>query len=202
MRKTNQDSSPKPEKGGSKGKQEKKGNSKGKQEKEGDSKGIAHVRKDRQEAQHTESNIKSRKEQLQNELQGYMYSQSSKLSSVSRNLTFGILGTIWVMTFSEGKMKIPNPYLFYALLTSLLFMVVDVVHYLWDSISYHHQQYKLDNYTTVVEIDRIHEKKMDKINKRSHYFLIGKTIVLFVAAIFFIRGIIEMIPSICELIRR
>ncbi len=192
MRKTNQDSSPKPEKVGSKGKQEK----------ESSSKGSAHVRKDRQEAQHTKSNVKSRKEQLQNELQGYMYSQSSKLSSVSRNLTFGILGTIWVMTFSEGKMTIPNPYLFYALLTSLLFMVVDVVHYFWDSISYHQQQYELDKYTTDKEIDKIHEGKMDKINKRSYRFVIGKTTVLFLAAFFFIMGIVELVPSICELICR
>lgn len=190
MRKTNRDSSPKPEKVGSKGKQEK----------EGSSKGSAHVQRVQQEVQSKRSNFKNRKQQLQNELQGYMYSQSSKLSSVSRNLTFGMLGTIWVMTYSEGKMTIPNPYLFYALLSSILFMVVDVVHYFWDSISYHRQQYKLDKYKTNEEIDNIHEKQMDKINKRSHNFLLGKTFVLFLAALLFIRGIIELIPSICELV--
>lgn len=191
MKKTHQDSNPIQEKVGSKDIPER-----------ADSKGKTHVRRGHQEVLHKRSDFRTRKEQLQNELQGYMYNQSSKLSSVSRNLTFGMLGTIWVITYSDGKMTIPNPYLFYALFISLLYMVVDVIHYFLDSISYHHQQYKLDNYTTDVEIDRIHEKKMDKINKRSHYFLIGKTIVLFVAAIFFIRGIIEMIPSICELIRR
>ena len=190
MRKTNQDSNPKQETVGSKGKQEKEGNSKGR----------AHVRKDRQEVQHKRNNFKTRKEQLQNELQSYMYSQSSRLSSVSRNLIIGMLGTIWVMTYSKGNMTIPNPYLFFALLTSMLFMVVDVVHYFWDSISYHRQQYKLDKYKTNEEIDNIHEKQMDKINKRSHNFLLGKTFVLFLAALLFIRGILELIPSICELV--
>lgn len=189
MRKTNQDSNPKQETVGSKGKQEK-----------SDSKGKPHVQRVQQEVQHKRNNFKTRKEQLQNELQGYMYSQSSKLSSVSRNLIFGILGTIWVMTYSKGNLTIPNPYLFYALLTSMLFMVVDVVHYFWDSISYHRQQYKLDKYKTNEEIENIHEKQMDKINIRSHNFLLGKTFVLFLAAFLFIRGIIELIPSICELV--
>ena len=180
MKTNNQDSNPKPEKAVSKGK--------------------TRVRRDRQEAQYERSDFKTRKKQLQDELQGYMYSQSSKLSSVSRNLIFGILGTIWVMTFSEGKMTIPNPYLFYALLASLLFMVVDVFHYFWDSISYHRQQYKLDSYMNHEEIENIYEKRMDKINNRSHYFLIGKTSVLLLAALFFIVGIAQFIPSICELI--
>lgn len=180
MKTNNQDNNPKPEKPGSKGK--------------------VRVRKGHQEVRQERSDVKTRKKQLQDELQGYMYSQSSKLSSVSRNLIFGILGTIWVMTFSEGKMTIPNPYLFYALLASLLFMVVDVFHYFWDSMSYHHQQYKLDSYESNEEIDNIYEKRMDEINNRSHYFLIGKTSVLLLAALFFIMGIAKFIPSICEVI--
>ena len=180
MKTSNQDSNPKPEKAGNKGK--------------------TRVRRDRQEVRQDRSDFKTRKEQLQDELQGYMYSQSSKLSSVSRNLIFGILGTIWVMTFSEGKMTIPNPYLFYALLTSLLYMIIDVFHYFCDSISYHRQQYKLDSYKNNQEIENIYEKRMDKINNRSHYFLIGKTSVLLLAAIFFIIGISQFFPSICELI--
>jgi len=167
-----------------------------------DNRGKARVQRGRQEVQHKRDDIKTRKKRLQNELQGYMYSQSSKLSSVSRNLIFGILGTIWVITYSEGKMTIANPYFFYALLSSLLFMIVDVFHYFLDSISYHRQQYKLDSYKSNEEIDNIYEKRMDKINNRSHYFLIGKTCVLILAALFFITGISEFMPSICELICR
>ena len=182
MKTNNQDSNPKPEKAGSKDK--------------------ARVRKVHQEVRQERSDFKTRKNLLQDELQGYMYSQSSKLSSVSRNLIFGILGTIWVMTFSKGKMTIPNPYLFYALIASLLFMIVDVLHYFWDSMSYHSQQYKLDSYKSNEEIDNIYEKRMDKINNRSYYFLIGKTYVLFLVALLFVMGIAEFIPSICEVICR
>lgn len=85
-------------------------------------------RKGHREILHTkEDSFDKRKETLEEELQGFMYSQSSKLSSVSRNLIFGILGTIWVLTFTEGKLTIPNPQLFFALLISLLFMATDVL---------------------------------------------------------------------------
>ena len=182
MKTNNQASNPKPEKASSKG--------------------TARVRRGHRVARQKRNDFKTRKKQLQDELQGYMYSQSSKLSSVSRNMIIGILGTIWVMTYSEGKMTIPNPYLFYALLASLLFMALDVFHYFWDSISYHRQQYKLDSYTSNEEIENIYEKRMDEINKRSHCFLIWKTSVVLLAALFFIMGITKFIPSICELIGR
>lgn len=159
-----------------------------------------HVRRARREAPQEKDKFKENKERLQNELQEYMYSQSSKFSSVSRNLIFGILGTIWIMTYSEGRMSIPNPYLFYALLFSLLFLSVDVFHYFLDSISYHSQQYKLEKFKSQKEIEEAHEPQMDKINKRSHRFLIGKSIVLLIAGLLFLRGIWESIPSICELL--
>lgn len=158
-------------------------------------------RKARQEARRIkDDSFDKKKEALEEELQGFMYSQSSKLSSVSRNLIFGILGTVWVMTFAEGKLTIPNPQLFYALLISLLFMVIDVLHYLLDSISYHRQQYKLEHYKTKGDLINIYNKEMDSINKRSHNFVVSKTIILFLAAIMFIWGIMEFIPSICELV--
>ena len=161
-----------------------------------------HVRKAHQGARHKkeESSFSKKKEALQGELQGFMYSQSSKLSSVSRNLIFGILGTIWIMTYAEGKLTIPNPQLFYALLFSLLFMAVDVLHYFMDSISYHRQQYKLDTYKTDEELRYIYDRDMDGINKRSHRFILWKTIVLTLASIIFVWGILKYIPSLSDLL--
>lgn len=180
MKTSSQDSNPRPVNKGRKVKQGRKVHQ-----------GIRPIKEDR---------FDKEKEALQDELQGFMYSQSSKLSSVSRNLIFGILGTIWVMTFAGGKLTIPNPQLFYALLTSLLFMATDILHYLLDSISYHRQQYKLELYKTKEEIANIYNTEMDGINKRSHKFVIGKTVILFIASIMFIWGIMDFIPSICELV--
>lgn len=182
MKNNSQDSNsnPRQENKGSKDKRGRKGH-----------RGILHTR---------EVSFDKRKEALEQELQGFMYSQSSKLSSVSRNLIFGILGTIWVLTFTGGKLTIPNPQLFYALLISILFMATDVLHYLMDSISYHRQQYKLDDYNTKEELVNIYNKDMDRINKRSHNFVIGKTIILLFATIMFVWGIMEFIPSVYDII--
>ena len=42
------------------------------------------------------NSFEEKRDKLQEELQGYYYGQSSKFSSVSRSLIFGILATIWV----------------------------------------------------------------------------------------------------------
>ena len=159
-------------------------------------------RKARQGVRHKkeENSFSKKKEALQDELQGFMYNQSSKLSSVSRNLIFGILGTIWILTYAEGKLTIPKPQLFYALLISLLFMALDVLHYFMDSISYHRQQYKLDTYKIEEELHYIYERDMDSINKRSHNFILWKTIVLTLASIMFVWGVLKYIPSISDLL--
>lgn len=181
MRTNNQGSNPRPENKDIKGK---------------------HGRKVRQETllKKEENSFDKKKEALQNELQGFMYSQSSKLSSVSRNLIFGILGTIWIMTYVEGKLTIPTPQLFYALLISLFFLAVDVLHYFLDSISYHHQQYNLDTYKTFEELRYVYDRDMDRINKRSHRFIIWKTLVLFIASMLFVWGILDYIPSFSVLL--
>lgn len=181
MRTNSQDSNPRPENKDNKGKLGQKGRQ-----------GYLPKRE--------EDSFDKRKEALQDELQGFMYSQSSKLSSVSRNLIFGILGTIWIMTYAEGKLTISGPQLFYALLFSLLFMAVDVLHYFMDSISYHRQQYKLDTYKTYEELRNVYDRDMDRINKRSHKFIIGKTLILMLASIMFVWGIMNYIPSLSDLL--
>lgn len=149
------------------------------------------VQKDHQEApQPKNDSFKENKEKLQTETQHYMYDQSSKFSSVSRTLIFGIIGTIWVITYSEGMLHIPNYGLLISLIFGLLYMLTDVFHYFLDSVSYHKEIYDLDNYERQEDLDKIHEPKMDKINKRSYLFLIIKFVILIIAAVLFTAGLI------------
>lgn len=84
-----------------------------------------HVQKDRQEAkQRKDKTFKDDWEKRQKETQEYMYSQSSRFSSVSRSLIFGIIGTIWVITYSDGHMRIPNWALLFSLLADFFFYLV------------------------------------------------------------------------------
>lgn len=152
------------------------------------------VQKDHQEAlQLKDNSFEENRKKLLEETQEYMYSQSSKFSSVSRTLILGIIGTIWVITYSEGKMFFPNFCLALSLVCGLLFLLTDVFHYFLDSISYHKEEYKLEEYKTQKDLDSEHETKMNHINNRSHGFLIGKFVILMITAIFFAIGLLVKI---------
>ena len=149
------------------------------------------VQKDRQEVQQSKDDpFLKRKQELLDETQEFMYNQSSKFSTVSRNLILGIVGTIWILTYSDGKLDIPNGWLLWSLLLAIFFLLVDLIHYFWDTMSYHDELYKLDEYKSQDEIDHIHEPKMDSINKRSHKFIVFKFCMLLITSILFLVGII------------
>ena len=130
-----------------------------------------------------------KKQKLLDETQSYKYSQSSKFSSVSRTLVLGIMGTTWILTYTDGKLYIPNLYLSASLFICLLFLLVDVIHYYSDSISYQRELCKLDQYRTVEDLDKTHEKTMNTINKRSNRFIVAKFWILICASVLFFIGI-------------
>ena len=149
---------------------------------------VHNVPKDPMGCQYKKDEFEDKLEKLQDETQGYIYSQSSKFSSIARNLTFGILGTIWVLTYSEGKCTIPNNWLLGALILSLVYLVADVCHYFSDTISYHNELNAMDNYRTMLDINEKHEPFMDKISQRSYQFLWAKFIILAFACVLFLIG--------------
>lgn len=153
---------------------------------------LNYFQKAHQEVPQEKSKIENpnRKQELLDETQNFMYQQSGKFSSVSRNLVLGIIGTIWFLTYVNGKLTIPNTWLFCCLLSGLLFLLTDVIHYFWDSMSYHKELYNLEKYNTQKEFDDYHEPKMDWINKRSHRFIVAKFWMLMIASVLFGIGIV------------
>ena len=147
------------------------------------------VLKDRQGVQPSKDNFAEKKQNLLDETQKYMYQQSSKFSSVSRSLILGIIGTIWVLTYTEGKLRVPNNWLLYGLIGGLLFLLVDVIHYFWDSMSYQRELYRLDKYKSQDELNENHENIMDYINKRSNSFLVAKFFILIISSGLFTYGL-------------
>ena len=148
------------------------------------------VQKDRQEAkQRKDKKFEEKKEKLQKETQEYMYAQSSKFSSVSRTLIFSIIGTIWVITYSEGQLRIPNYALFFSLFFGIVYLIIDVFHYYTDSKSYEDEQNRFDNYEKQEDLDKKHEEEMNRINERSHRFIKFKMTILVVCSILFLFGL-------------
>ncbi len=134
------------------------------------------------------------KKGLQEQTQKYMYEQSSKFSSVARTLIFGIIGTIWVISYTKnGELIISSLFLFSSLLAGLHYLLTDAIHYYIDSRSYEIELYDLDNYKTQEDLDQKHEPVMDSINKVSHFFINFKLVILLVCAVYFIIGIISIL---------
>lgn len=70
------------------------------------------------------------------ECQNYHYNQSSKVSSLSRNIVFGIIGTSWVLIYANGSYKRPCLGIIIALGLSFVYLLLDLTHYFSDSCSY------------------------------------------------------------------
>lgn len=139
--------------------------------------------------------LEEEKEELENMVQSFMGEQSGLFSSVSRTLIFGIIGTIWVISYSEKGVTIPNKYLLYSLAMSLFYLFADVCHYFWDAMSYQDESKKIWGYKTSEELDTELRKGLTKINKRSVNFIKVKWLGLILTAILFTIGFIILLTA-------
>ncbi len=131
-----------------------------------------------------------RKEKLEIELQGYRYSQSSKFSSVSRTLIFGIIGTVWTIILNSEKGSICHPLLTGSLLLSIVYLIFDVQHYYKDSKNYYNRQFELCKATTNADLDD-HDIKMDELSKNSQCYVKWKYWLLWLSVITFLIGMVD-----------
>lgn len=131
-----------------------------------------------------------RKEKLENELQGYRYSQSSKFSSVSRTLIFGIIGTVWTIILNSEKDSICHPFLTSSLILSIMYLTCDVHHYFKDCQNYVNRQFELCKASTNADLDN-HDVIMDEISKKSQCYIKWKYWLLWLSVITFLIGMID-----------
>ena len=133
---------------------------------------------------------KERKDNLESELQGYRYSQSSKFSSVSRTLILGIIGTIWAIILKSENGSVCHPLLTTSLLLAIAYLVCDVQHYYQDSKNYFERQFQLDKAATNADLER-HDSEMDDLSKKSQNYVKWKYRLLRISVMAFILGIID-----------
>ena len=127
------------------------------------------------------------------ECQGYHYSQSSKVSSLSRNIVYGIIGTCWVLIYANGSFHQPCIWLIIALGLSFVYLLLDLTHYFSDSCSYRREYFRLDRNKMTQGILYRHEKYMDGVSKRSFRLLKAKFYSVLVIAVIFVIGILRQL---------
>ena len=133
--------------------------------------------------------LEKEKEKMEDMVQGFMGSQSGLFSSVSRTLIFGIIGTIWVITYSEHKLTVPNNWLLVSLVMSLLYLLADVGHYFLDAMSYQEETKRISGYKSSEELKANLKDGLAKINGRSVNFIKIKMVLLISTAIIFVIGL-------------
>ena len=128
------------------------------------------------------------KADLYNESQNEMSDLTSNFSTVARTLMFGIIGTIWIITYTEEGLNFSNPWLFAALSLCLFYFLVDVIHYFCCSMICQSISAKAKECNTHDEYLK-QKRRTEKNNRRSVVFIVIKFIVLIIAATAFCIGL-------------
>lgn len=131
------------------------------------------------------------KANLFNKAQKEMSDLTGIFSNVARTLLFGIIGTIWVITYSEKGLDFSNCWLLTTLSLCLFYFLVDVIHYFFSAMIYQNISKKAKECEDFGQYLKQKERTY-KINKRTVIIIYIKFIVLIIAALAFCKGLFVM----------
>ena len=139
-----------------------------------------------------ESRLSRQEEQLRqksiDEANKYKYSQSSKGSELIRKIVFVIIGSCWVLMFTKGKYQETNIFLKVTIACSFFYLLIDVLHYFWDTCSYYLHAQNMERCSTMDYVKNVYQPADQYISKRSFIFFVSKIIVCFIVSGAFILG--------------
>lgn len=124
---------------------------------------------------------------LLNECQSFHYTQSSSFSKLARTIILGVIGTIWIVSYSIDGFAIANLWLLWSLIVGFIYLILDVCHYFFDSCFYRKEYFKFEEEKSVFK----HDKRMSDRSLLSYYAIWAKFIVLIATCFLFIMGFIN-----------
>lgn len=129
-------------------------------------------------------------DKLLDECQGYKYAQSSNFIKLSRTVVFGIIGTIWILSYSDGEFEIHNTCLITSLFFAFLHILIDLLHYFVDMIFYKKEYVRFSDDRGGTNTIEKHDKRMDEHATVSFSCVCINAFVFLLTAISFIKGFI------------
>ena len=129
-------------------------------------------------------------EKLLEECQGFKYTQSSNFSTLSRSIIFGIIGTLWIISYTDGEFTFPNRCSLYAMCAAFVYLIADLIHYYWDSCFYKKEYVQFDKEKMSETAVQDHNSRMDKNADNSFNFFRGKCVLLLITVLLFMIGFI------------
>ena len=136
-------------------------------------------------------NLKDRCEELLSECQTYKYNQSSNFIQLSRTVVFGIIGTIWILSYSHGSFTIHNTILIVSLILAFIHILIDLLHYFCDMVFYKREYVRFASEQYNDNAIKNHDDRMDNNAKKSFLFVVVNSAVLLLTVICFIVGFIS-----------
>lgn len=125
--------------------------------------------------------------------QDYYSSQSGKVANNTRNLVLGIIGTIWIVSYDNGRFILPNIYLILALCGCFLYLLFDLLHYFLDAKFYYKKTLSLEkNFGNWSYLIGPYNNSLIKHSKSSYNWMVTKFIAFAFVAIVFVIGMIML----------
>lgn len=128
------------------------------------------------------------------EAQEYYGNQSGKVATISRTLVYGMITTVWVVSYSDGAIQIPHPILLVALFCCFIYLLFDLSLYFANACRYHKQQILLEehkgkNDAAYIAQNGEYNKTMISIHNKAFIWICIKFGLFIVTAISFLIGL-------------
>lgn len=147
------------------------------------------------------------------ECEEYQYNQSSNVSRLSRNIIYGIIGTIWILIYDDDTCQDTCIWIRAALVLSCLYLLLDLIHYFVDFLAYRKESYLLSHEVDSCDcckeddqlshknktacISRRHKERTLMFSKRSANCLKAKFISILIISVLFLIGVGVQLGIIC-----
>ncbi len=128
------------------------------------------------------------KQELHQSIQDDFKAQSATLSTITRAVTGVILGTTWAICYKENAAEIPNFWILLSIIISVIFILVELVHYYVDANFYHGKSDFIVESKGNFDYDTVYNE-VHQHSKCSFNFLRIKAGIVFILGIIFIIGI-------------
>ena len=123
-----------------------------------------------------------------------LYEQSSKVSTICRSMVYAVIATVWAILYDNGHFSMPEGVMLWTLGFCALFIVVDIVHYFYETcfnFTLSPRVFKYEDQSKPIRKNDL--RKSVRNSKCSFWFIVGKFILAMATIGVFVYAVI------CEL---
>jgi len=114
------------------------------------------------------NNLSEKYDQAIEEAQSFYADQSGKVATISRSIVFGMIGTIWVVWYSDGEIKDIHFVTLLSMFFCFVYLMYDVFLYFQNALFYHDKLVQLeDNFKKSNYLDKSYSDELLNYSKKA-----------------------------------